>query len=87
MDHFSGPGTPAEGSAEIVWRTSSHSGYNGSCVEVADLGHCIAVRDSKAGQHGDVLHVDKAAWAAFLAWIKAGLGPRATGHADSPAAS
>lgn len=87
MDHFSGPEKPTGGSAEVVWRRSSHSAYNGSCVEVADLGHCIAVRDSKAGQRGEVLHVDKAAWAAFLAWIKADPGHRATGYTDSSAAS
>ncbi|ROO83549.1 uncharacterized protein DUF397 [Actinocorallia herbida] len=33
----------------IVWRRSSHSGgvNNELCVELADLGHGVGVRDSK----------------------------------------
>ncbi|WP_436756836.1 DUF397 domain-containing protein [Streptosporangium sp. V21-05] len=30
-----------------AWRKSSLSGGNGDCVEVADLGDVVAVRDSK----------------------------------------
>ncbi|MFD0974457.1 DUF397 domain-containing protein, partial [Plantactinospora endophytica] len=34
--------------ADATWRTSSRSGGNGNCVEVADnLGAVVAVRDSK----------------------------------------
>jgi Domain of unknown function (DUF397) len=29
------------------WKKSGYSGYSGNCVEVADLGHAVAVRDSK----------------------------------------
>ena len=30
-----------------IWRKSSYSGNSGNCVEVANLGHAVAVRDSK----------------------------------------
>jgi Domain of unknown function (DUF397) len=49
------------------WRKSSYSGYNGNCVEVADLGAGrIGVRDSKAGAGSPVLQFSRADWAAFL---------------------
>lgn len=47
------------------WRKSSHSGSEGGdCVEVADLGAHVAVRDSK-DPHGPVLVFVPAAFAAF----------------------
>lgn len=53
------------------WRKSSYSGYNGNCVEVADLGaDRIGVRDSKAGAGSPVLHFSRADWAAFLVSVK-----------------
>ncbi|MFC6879022.1 MULTISPECIES: DUF397 domain-containing protein [Actinomadura] len=43
----------------IVWRKSSHSGVQqGDCVELADLGNVIAVRDSKDPE-GGVLRVGR----------------------------
>ena len=30
------------------WRKASYSGNSGNCVEVADLGHAVAVRDSRS---------------------------------------
>jgi Domain of unknown function (DUF397) len=59
------------------WRTSAHSGGNGSCVEVATLhssegsSHMIMVRDSKDRQ-GPVLAFAPAGWRAFTNGIKAG---------------
>jgi Domain of unknown function (DUF397) len=55
------------------WRKSSYSGYNGNCVEVADLGASrIGVRDSKAGAGSPVLQFARADWAAFLVSVKDG---------------
>lgn len=57
--------------AGFTWQKSSYCGYNGDCVEVADMGPEIGVRDSKAGSASPVLRFDRAAWAAFVADIKA----------------
>jgi len=46
------------------WRKSSYSGNTGNCVEVADLGHVIAVRDSKKPD-GPVLMLSRQAWRQF----------------------
>ena len=53
------------------WRTSSRSGGDGACVEVAQLDDVVAVRDSK-DQTGPVLVFEAAAWAAFIAGAKDG---------------
>jgi Domain of unknown function (DUF397) len=53
------------------WRTSTFSGGNGSCVEVAtNLPGIIAVRDSKDRQ-GPALVFTPDKWTAFLAGIRA----------------
>ena len=52
------------------WRKSKHSGYNGDCVEVADMGGQIGVRDSK-NPGGPVLKFTRTEWAAFTAGIRA----------------
>jgi hypothetical protein len=53
------------------WRTSTFSGGNGSCVEVAsNLPGIIAVRDSKDRQ-GPALVFTPDEWTAFLAGIRA----------------
>lgn len=53
------------------WRTSTRSGNEGNCVEVADnLPGVVAVRDSKDVE-GPALTFAPTAWAAFVAHTKA----------------
>jgi len=52
------------------WKKSSYSGNTGNCVEVADLGHAIAVRDSKDSQRA-VLVFSRQAWQSFIASLRA----------------
>jgi Domain of unknown function (DUF397) len=53
------------------WRKSSFSGGGGSnCVEIADAGQAIAVRDSKDAS-GPVLVLGQCAWRQFAAKVKA----------------
>jgi uncharacterized protein DUF397 len=52
--------------ARGTWRKSSRSGGSGtSCVEVAELGGSVAIRDSK-DPDGPTLTVIGAAWSAFI---------------------
>ncbi|MER6525548.1 DUF397 domain-containing protein [Streptomyces sp. NPDC001508] len=54
----------------MTWRKSSYSGTNGGdCVEVADLGGQVAVRDSKDLQAGRFA-VAPEAWTAFVHDLK-----------------
>ena len=65
---------PDLGSAvSFTWQKSSYCGYNGDCVEVADMGRQIGVRDSKAGSASPVLRFDRDAWAAFVTALKGGV--------------
>lgn len=52
-----------------TWRKSTHSGGNNDCVELADLGPILAVRDSK-NPDGPKLAFGSAAAVAFLSAIK-----------------
>ncbi|MGH3852720.1 MAG: DUF397 domain-containing protein [Pseudonocardiaceae bacterium] len=49
----------------IVWHTSSYSGNQGACVEVASAPEGILVRDSK-NPTGPTLAFPTPAWQAFL---------------------
>jgi hypothetical protein len=48
-----------------TWRKASKSSGNGQCVEVMDLGHSVAVRDSK-DPDGAILTFTPGEWAAFI---------------------
>ncbi len=62
--------------AGAEWHTSSYSGANGDCVEVAaTLAGDVAVRDSR-DRAGAVLRFSPASWQAFLAHMRQG-GPAA----------
>jgi Domain of unknown function (DUF397) len=61
---------PADPS-RATWRTSSHSGANGSCIQVAPTPPAIAVRDSR-NPDGPALTFTARQWRAFTAVLKAG---------------
>ncbi|MEU5780725.1 DUF397 domain-containing protein [Micromonospora lupini] len=48
-----------------VWRTSTRSGGEGNCVEVAGFADVVGVRDSKDRQ-GPTLTFTESAWSAFV---------------------
>ncbi|MGS2640343.1 DUF397 domain-containing protein [Streptosporangium sp. G12] len=55
--------------ANAAWRKSSLSGANGDCVEVADLGDVVAVRDSK-NPGGPKLVFTRDTWSTFVTQLK-----------------
>lgn len=63
--------------ARVTWRKSMRSNGSGNCVEVAEIGDGIAVRDSK-DPAGPTLHYTRAEWAAFI-------GAARDGRFDNPA--
>ncbi|MGC4857084.1 DUF397 domain-containing protein [Micromonospora sp. DT4] len=54
-----------------VWRTSTRSGGEGDCVEVAGFAETVGVRDSK-DQQGPVLTFSPPAWTDFVAATRTG---------------
>ncbi|GAA3099521.1 DUF397 domain-containing protein [Streptomyces rectiviolaceus] len=57
---------------DCAWRKSSYSGGGsggGDCIEVADLPHRTAIRDSK-NPSGPALAFTSAAWDGFVTGIK-----------------
>ena len=55
-----------------IWVKSSYSGgSDGNCVEVADHGSCVLVRDAK-DRSGPVLRFSPAAWRRFADRLKGG---------------
>jgi putative sterol carrier protein len=52
-----------------TWRTTSYSGTNGNCVEVADAEGTVKVRDTQ-DRAGAVLTLSVDTWRAFLDAIK-----------------
>ncbi|MEU6526039.1 DUF397 domain-containing protein [Streptomyces sp. NPDC046924] len=59
-------GSPAPAATELRWFKSSYSaGNGGDCVEVADAGTAVLVRDSKRPDDA-VLTVGSDQWTAFV---------------------
>lgn len=58
-------------SGRAAWRKSSVSG-DGGCVEVADLGDLVGMRDTKDRGTGPVLTFSRAMWAEFLVGVRSG---------------
>ena len=57
--------------SHALWRKSTYSGGNGSCVEIANLDTAAAVRDSK-DPNGPKLIFAADEWRSFADSIKAG---------------
>ncbi len=58
--------------ANLRWRKSSFSGNGGpDCVEVANRGNHVLVRDTKQHGHGTVLQLSVATWRRFVTEQKA----------------
>ncbi|MGN6676418.1 MAG: DUF397 domain-containing protein [Streptosporangiaceae bacterium] len=64
-------GDPGTDLSRALWRKSTYSGGNGSCVEIADLGTAAAVCDSK-DPSGPKLIFAAGGWRGFVDTIKAG---------------
>ncbi|MGP3949612.1 DUF397 domain-containing protein [Streptomyces sp. 7N604] len=56
--------------SHACWRKSSYSGGANDCVEIADLGPYVVVRDSK-NKHMPPLVFDRSVMAEFLAAVAA----------------
>lgn len=54
---------------EPTWRTSSYPGQ-GNCVELADQGDRVLVRDTRQAGAGPVLAISTPAWRRFARELK-----------------
>jgi hypothetical protein len=61
----------SDSESRLAWRTARRCGESGTCVEVALLDDCVAVRDSTNPQ-GPVLRFGHPEWDTFVAGIRAG---------------
>jgi hypothetical protein len=55
----------------LNWRKASYSASNGGCIEVADHGNRVLIRDTKASGRGPVLKFTPDAWRKFAVRVKA----------------
>jgi len=55
-----------------MWRKSSYSNGTHDCVELADFGDTVGVRDSKLGDESPVLTFTRQELAAWVKGAKAG---------------
>ncbi len=57
--------------AYAVWRKSTYSGSQGTCVEITDsVGGLTRVRDSKLGDASPNLTFTRAQWQAFVVTLR-----------------
>ncbi|MGJ7908872.1 DUF397 domain-containing protein [Actinopolyspora sp. H202] len=59
----------------LTWRTSSYTSNGANCVEVGLGGDAVAVRDSKAPEHG-ALRFTEARWLDFLETLRGAVNDR-----------
>jgi hypothetical protein len=64
-------GMPADDLGAAVWRKSGRSNMSGNCVEFANVGRQVAVRDSN-DPHGPALQFGRADVAELVRGLKAG---------------
>lgn len=57
--------------ANLSWRKSTYSNAGNECVEVAQFGHTLLIRDSKT-RGTPYLELSKAAWSHIVNGIKQG---------------
>ncbi len=56
----------------LAWHKASYSSGNNGCVEIAQQGGQVFVRDSKLGVQSPILSFSADEWACFVAGIRAG---------------
>jgi hypothetical protein len=56
---------------DAVWRKSTRSNVNGSCVEVRRVPSAVQVRDTK-DPHGPVLSFSPSTWRSFVRGVNGG---------------
>ncbi|QKW35813.1 DUF397 domain-containing protein [Actinomadura sp. NAK00032] len=57
--------------SQTRWRTSTHSGQNGACMNIPHTAGAVAIRDSKDPNAGH-LAVSPQAWTAFVNHARSG---------------
>ena len=60
-----------EDARRLSWRRSTFCQADG-CVEIANVGRSVLVRDSKLGDASPVLTFDEAEWRAFRSGVVSG---------------